>query len=131
MLQITVLHMTISAFRNNVAVDIGYERDAIALTEAVRERLADGSYQRVATVDGNLNEAWRLTNSVDEAWFENYPSNIKPVDFAKNEGCRSSMVGDLFVVEGVVHVAASIGFRTVEGDFSDLLNKVEDLKEQF
>jgi hypothetical protein len=109
---------------------VGYERDDAARAEKVREFLTTKGYQRVAVVEGSLNDAWRLTNSVEEAWFENR-ENVTPVFHAAQHGCRSSMVGDLFVIDGEISMVASMGFKKVEGDFADLLAAVDNLREQF
>jgi len=88
-------------------------------------------YVKVATVtfvtpldvDEALSLLWRITNSVDEYWAEEF-CNTKYHDRwvmeIHGERHRSSSVGDLFCNGSMVHEVAGIGFNhiPVEGEFA-------------
>jgi hypothetical protein len=70
----------------------------------------------VATVDtDDLEEAFRLTNSINSSWTEN--SEITLTEKGKqmvrdNGGLRSTMVGDVFTINVVnFHVVDMFGFK--------------------
>lgn len=66
------------------------------------------NYNLVAVVDvDDLEKAFEVTNHIDHDWTKN-PHIIMCCGSA-----RSSSVGDVFVVDGVRHVVASSGFRTL------------------
>ena len=75
-----------------------------------------------------LNEAYRLTNSTDTAWFEPTASNVRVHPCAKN-GCRSTSVGDVLVyrvgegMDAKYHTfqVASVGFKRLSNDEFSLL----------
>jgi hypothetical protein len=70
-------------------------RDSL-VSKVVNRLFADeiDAYTHVATVDvGDLNDAFRLTNTIDWPWWEN-----KGVD-AIVEKTRSTSVGDLYLLE--------------------------------
>lgn len=126
-MKITVLQTSRVGIRAGADM-AGYERDAEKLTAEVSGYLANRWYHRVAAIDiddadtmNALETAWLLTNSVEDAWYETTKPNVQVAAYAREDGCRSSMVGDLFVTdEGVgnraVYVVASCGFRKVEGE---------------
>jgi hypothetical protein len=74
----------------------------------------DDNYNRVASLvlGGSINtilsDAYKFTNSIDEAWYENKmiltPSEIK-------EGCRSTSVGDVIQIENDLYIVMSLGFK--------------------
>ena len=70
-------------------------------------------YTKVAQLEGaDLDEVFRLTNSIDSPWFE--AAGITRVR-AGSRGLRSSSVGDVFEVDGVGHRVAAMGFEVVKG----------------
>ena len=82
--------------------------------------IAAGHYRKVATVNvHDLSDAFRKTqNGVDvDCWATDHPTGIVdgvPVlinghDFRK--ALRSSMVGDVFSADGMVHMVDNFGFR--------------------
>lgn len=54
-----------------------------------------------------LNNLYNLTNSINTAWYENI--DAKPSTKAK-EGCRSTSIGDLLLVDEKEYVVDSFGF---------------------
>jgi len=74
------------------------------------------SYQAGGRLSECLEEAFRLTNSVDRAWYEN--PEISVSEYAKG-GCRSTSVGDVIEIAGVQYMVDGYGFiclDDVEGD---------------
>ncbi len=63
----------------------------------------------VAEVDGNLETAFRETNSCEEAWYECDSPILKVIKEA-----RSTSVGDIMELDGKVYVVASVGFTELE-----------------
>ena len=59
-------------------------------------------------VDQKLETAFRLTNSVNHAWWEN--EGVTPM-FPDKEGCRSTSVGDMVLVGTEKYVCASTGWK--------------------
>jgi hypothetical protein len=54
-------------------------------------------------------EAYMLTQNMEEPWIE----NIR-VDFTKDtDGCRSTHIGDVLVLDGRPYVCAHIGFEVI------------------
>ena len=73
----------------------GHQRDSLT-TKIVNRLFAEevDAYTHVATVDAwNLNDVFRLTNTIDWPWWEN-----EAVD-AIVENTRSTSVGDLYLLE--------------------------------
>ncbi len=102
------------------SVDIDGTRDNFFLRDAerVRQHWSSGGYVKVAEVpveaedaDTALEIAWRKTNSVNENWFERKDITIFRSDA---DGIRSSMVGDVFVMNGVSYYVAVIGFKEID-----------------
>jgi len=65
----------------------------------------------VAEIDGDLNDAYHLTQNIEESWAQNTDSKVK----AKCDECRSTSVGDVMEKDGVFYVVASFGFDVLEG----------------
>ena len=62
----------------------------------------------VAEVETNdLEEAFKLTNHIDRAWWEN--EGVKLI----GEETRSSSMGDVFVINGEQHIVAMCGFEKI------------------
>ena len=69
-----------------------------------------GAYQHIATIEaGGLEDAYYLTNTIEEYWFEG-----SHVTWLRDAGARSSMVGDAFVLDGEWYVIDRVGFRRME-----------------
>ena len=74
-------------------------------------------YTLVATVEGSdLERAYRLTNNIDSSWSLSPAPGVTvlgtlPVHGGKTYGYRSSMVGDVFQVDGPAFVVTSFGFE--------------------
>ena len=74
-------------------------------------------YELVATVEGSdLERAYWLTNNIDSSWSLSPAPGVTvlgtlPVRGGKTYGYRSSMVGDVFQVDGPAFVVASFGFE--------------------
>jgi hypothetical protein len=93
--------------------DVGEARHDAAVTAL----WLAGGYEKVATVDtDDLEVAWALTNNVHTSWSMEPDAKVTvtallPVINGQTYGRKSSEVGDVFVLNGVRHVVASIGFR--------------------
>ena len=61
------------------------------------------------SVDQKLETAFRLTNSVNHAWWEN--EGVTPM--FPEQGCRSTSVGDMVLVGTEKYVCASTGWKKV------------------
>jgi hypothetical protein len=90
------------------------------LIATVRELWDGGWYEEVAQVDSSdLETAWRVTNNVHSSWSMEPAEGVKvtkPLHVIRGRtyGLRSSMVGDVFVRDGMPHVVAACGFVAVE-----------------
>ena len=63
--------------------------------------------QKVAEVEGdNMGNAFRLTNHIESDWTKN-----EGVSAMGNGQWRSTSVGDVMRVEGVLHAVSNIGFQ--------------------
>ena len=61
------------------------------------------------SVDQKLETAFRLTNSINHAWWEN--EGVTPM--FPEQGCRSTSVGDMVLVGTEKYVCASVGWKKV------------------
>ena len=59
----------------------------------------------------NLENAYRLTNTVEQAWFEN--PEIYVAEIAQN-GCRSTSVGDIIEFAGVTYMVDGYGMLCLD-----------------
>ena len=62
------------------------------------------------TVNDKLELAFKLTNSINYAWWEN--KEVTPM-FPDKEGCRSTSVGDMVLVGTEKYVCVSTGWKKV------------------
>lgn len=73
---------------------------------------------KVAEIDGDLNEAYRLTQNLDEDWFDSQNPKVRfnaPIGFdPRMDGVRSTSVGDVMEMDGTFYVVASVGFDVLE-----------------
>ena len=85
--------------------------DAAAKADAL------GLYKKVATVmvadeigtQEALNVAFEKTNHIDHSWMDN-----ADIEVAGDNSHRSSMPGDVFVMEGKAHVVKGMGFAELD-----------------
>jgi hypothetical protein len=92
--------------------------------EQARTPWEEGLYTKVATIEGwDLERAWRVTNNINSSWsVEPLPGvNVEGLGYhfvrdGNKVGYRSSMVGDVFVVDGEPWVVAMVGFERLYGD---------------
>jgi len=88
--------------------------DPLKQSAAVSMAAAMGMYERVVNLDAdNLEDVFRLCNSIDKYWKETMPESANAV-YLKNGNMRSMSVGDL-VDDGAGNywVVASFGFEPV------------------
>ena len=62
-----------------------------------------------ATVDQKLELAFRLTNSIEYAWWEN--EEVTPM--FPEQGCRSTSVGDMVLIGTEKYVCENMGWKKV------------------
>lgn len=82
-----------------------------------------------------LEYAWRYTNNIDGSWslklgFDASP-NVEvvgslPIIDGKAFGIRSSMVGDIFVVDDDQYIVDFMGFEKLDDPVIDIHNKSSD-----
>ena len=100
----------------NLANNIYYMNDEDR-KETILKALDVGKYETVASpsIGGSttdiLNEAYRLTNSVDYPWYENKDIGVSEIAVL---GCRSTSVGDVIIVHGEKHYVHNYGFVCLE-----------------
>ena len=63
-----------------------------------------------ATVNDKLELAFKLTNNINHAWWEN--EEVTPVFFPE-QGCRSTSVGDMVLVGTEKYVCESMGWKKI------------------
>lgn len=82
-------------------------------TEDAFARWPSADYVKVADVTArNLNDAYRLTNTIDHPWWENVGVELAP----GLRGARSLSVGDILrSADGCVFGVASVGFTRLDG----------------
>jgi len=61
-----------------------------------------------------LNEIYRLTNSVDYAWYDCEKS--KPTKKTKQNGCRSTSIGDVIEIDNQQYLVDSFGFTCLKNN---------------
>ena len=116
---ITVLHMTVETMPREVYLNLTVPCEEHIRSARARAALAAGHYEVVARVDSDdLEHAWMVTNNIDSSWsLDPWPTVevSKPLPTIKGRayGHRSSMVGDVFVLNGSVHVVDSFGFTAM------------------
>ena len=73
--------------------------------------------QKVAEVDGDLNDAFRLTQNVDYSWAMTPHEKVRfiePLGFDPNDGgIRSTSVGDVMEKDGEFYIVAFVGFSKI------------------
>ena len=90
-------------FMENVAVihaAFGEEPRTVAFVEVPKN----------VVVDQKLELAFKLTNNINRAWWEN--EEATPVFFPE-QGCRSTSVGDMVLVGTEKYVCVSTGWKKV------------------
>lgn len=110
---VTVRHLSKDTFLkvNNIY-------DTKELVEVVEDQLRHNNLIRVADIETNeedlekvLNEAYGLTNSIDEAWYEN--KNISIPDITR-DSCRSTSIGDVIQIFGDSYMVDRVGFKILK-----------------
>jgi hypothetical protein len=122
---IRVFHLTSDAPRDDMLrVTLPFGDDDTARPKLARQLLDRGAYEIVAVLPActELEVAWRLTNNIDSSWSLEPATGVHPVMApGANRGRRSSMVGDVFELNGKVLVVDTFGFTALpdaepEGD---------------
>ena len=80
-----------------------------AAYEETPQTVAFVEVPKSATVNQKLELAFRLTNSIEYAWWEN--EEVTPM--FPEQGCRSTSVGDMVLVGTEKYVCATIGWKKV------------------
>ena len=80
-----------------------------AAYEETPQTVAFVEVPKSATVNQKLELAFRLTNSIEYAWWEN--EEVTPM--FPEQGCRSTSVGDMVLVGTEKYVCVSIGWKKV------------------
>ena len=115
---VAVFHITKMGMRID-SLDMIYRDDSIeTLQERVTKGFRNRRYFPVATVPcEDLEQAWLRTNSIDDYWGADADLEIMEPEncpiYGQAKGHRSSMVGDIFINDEGVHVAAAFGFRKI------------------
>lgn len=77
------------------------------------------SLLQVAEIDGDLNDAFSLTQNIEDAWAHTDNPKVRfnaPAGFSpKDCGARSTSVGDVMELDGKFYLVASVGFKELEG----------------
>lgn len=103
----------LEALAHDAAGRARYFRDLrLAQVKAARALYLLDGYAPVAQVDGDLTDAFTLTNSHDEAWTDTQSAKLRPL---VDRPCASSQIGDVFQDDatGEVFVCASDGFESL------------------
>ena len=108
---VTIRHLPREAYRDMRGIYDEDERLVFA-----KDQLTHNNYVRVAEfevgkdIDNKLSLAYELTNSIQNAWYEN--PNINVSEEAK-DGCRSTSIGDLIQIDGRSYMVAGCGFTEI------------------
>lgn len=102
------------AFKQKVAVIHVGEYGAIAHDsfDNTSRTVAFVEVPKSATVNEKLELAFKLTNSIDYAWWEN--KEVTPTFPNENGGCRSTSIGDMVLVGTEKYVCSRVGWKKVE-----------------
>lgn len=65
-----------------------------------------------ATVNEKLELAFKLTNSIDYAWWEN--KEVTPIFPDEDGGCRSTSVDDMILIGTEKYICSRVGWKKVE-----------------
>ncbi len=100
----------------NEALTKNYEKiykEKIAVIHAAYEDIprtvAMVEVSKSATVNEKLELAFRLTNSIEYAWWEN--EEVTPM--FPEQGCRSTSVGDMVLIGTEKYVCENMGWKKV------------------
>jgi len=106
--------MSISIFQTNKPRD-GFK--PASLNDMLRNVKSFDFGARINTED--LEEAFRLSNSINSNWTENEEVTVTPegrVVIVERGGLRSTMVGDVFAVDGDFFFVDMFGFKKLEAE---------------
>lgn len=104
--------------------DVPYlQREALCEdANALQVAYANGSFRHVATCSvaeddpvAALNDAFRMTNSIDCPWVEDCSGVDLSPAVLQIGGCRSTSVGDLMRLDDVMYQVRGMGFASIEG----------------
>lgn len=121
---VTLLHITYDPIRRAAGdasddiFNVMLGSRSIEETRAIVHRmLAAGDYWAVAEFDdADLNHVWHASQNgtLSPSWSRQSPSGVRPLGdgtVSGGYGYRSSMVGDIVVVDGNCHIVANVGFQ--------------------
>jgi len=74
-----------------------------------------------------LDNAFRLTNSIDSAWFDNQDLTLTE-DVKEKGGARSTSVDDIVSLDGQKFVVAMAGFEPVASEELEAINQDDTLR---
>jgi hypothetical protein len=118
----TLLHLPIeeSPSKDVMLAQITYKGDAFERAKAAVTRLlTEKRYVAVGEFEtDNPEKVWELTQNgvVSPSWSREPPPGVKPLGDGTvfgGYGYRSSMCGDIVVIDGNCHLAVSIGFADI------------------
>jgi hypothetical protein len=119
---ITVLHMNTETMPREVYLNLTVPCEEVERAERAKRAYANGHYEAVANIDSDdLERAYFWTNNIDSSWSRNPApgvSVLRPLHHKDGQtyGLRSSMVGDLFILNGKFFVVDSFGFASIDED---------------
>lgn len=134
-MKVTVYHLNRDHYMVRIGNGYDYRSDALAKEymditclskpEAIENAMMHDRYQAVAIaswvdemeVEDALEAAWEMTNNIDQSWVGLH-DNCTALAPAEN-GCRSSMVGDMFIVQSKGgqperYAVAGVGFKKLK-----------------
>ena len=84
--------------------------DGMVQPQTIEEAIAKFDlYRQVARISvDDLEQAYYLSQHIDRDWTDN------DLVYALVTRCRSSMVGDIFIRDGVMYFVDMIGFKQIE-----------------
>lgn len=100
-------------WKQAMADDTYEDKMTAARVAAALDGMAKGYYAQVATVTTeSLEDAFRLTNTIDALWFETNTDQVKALG-----RFRSSSIGDVFEdASGAFHVVDTFGFAPLAAE---------------
>lgn len=115
------------------ATMVGY-KEVEELPKAVLNNIEDNNYEFVADINYEASEfeflvdfdwletAWKDTQSLQYPWYEDEKvSNVHMQELFDFKGIRSSMVSDIFVVNGRAYIVRSFGFELIGDLFQNTI----------
>ena len=113
-MNITIKHLENEEFRT---ASCYYENDKLIehvsnsiKTNKVTEVAKINFTKSILDINDILNDAYRMTNSIEDNWFENSSINVSK---EARKGCRSTSKGDIIEIENRRWIVCSIGFKEI------------------